>query len=226
MQSKYNFLSCVFFMFFVSVSGFCYADIDEEVLQEDIIVDQDFSADSVADYDVEGSVFQQITMLEQEKVLMQLEKEKAQLDLELDKLAAEKIKLQMEIDTLSGRAEQEQQELENEKARLEAEAQKIEREREQLKNTTEQEFSYQQPKEVIKKESVESNEISQRYKLVNIMGAGDQLQATLSDLSTGQTKRVTVGKQIDGFKVKSISLDDGVAFIKDGEIQNLNISGR
>ena len=58
MQSKYNFLSCVFFMFFVSVSGFCYADIDEEVLQEDIIVDQDFSADSVADYDVEGSVFQ------------------------------------------------------------------------------------------------------------------------------------------------------------------------
>ena len=58
------------------------------------------------------------------------------------------------------------------------------------------------------------------------MGAGDQLQATLSDLETGQTKRVSVGKVISGFTVKSISLEDGVVFSKDGETQNLNISSR
>ena len=70
-------------------------DIDAEMDQR--------SAQAVADYKVEGSLFQQITDLEQEKVLMQLEKERAQLDLELDRLAAEKIKLHMEIDTLPGR---------------------------------------------------------------------------------------------------------------------------
>lgn len=64
------------------------------------------------------------------------------------------------------------------------------------------------------------------YKLVNVMGAGNQLQATLSDLETGQTKRVSVGKKINGFTVKSISLEDGVVFSKDGETQNLNISSR
>ena len=72
----------------------------------------------------------------------------------------------------------------------------------------------------------EQEDITAMYKLVNVMGAGNQLQATLSDLETGQTKRVTVGKKIDGFVVKSISLEDGVVFSKDGETQNLNISSR
>ena len=80
-----------------------------EVLDEDIEITEtlddvadstsmeQMSADAVANYNVDGSLFQQITDLEQEKVLMQLEKERAQLDLELDRLAAEKIKLHMEI---------------------------------------------------------------------------------------------------------------------------------
>ena len=76
-----------------------YAAVD---VVETVDVDmEEVSADAVANYDVTGSLFQQITDLEQEKVLMQLEKERAQLDLELDRLAAEKIKLHMEIDTLS-----------------------------------------------------------------------------------------------------------------------------
>ena len=102
------------------LSGAVIADDDLSQLEL-----ENLSADSVAEYDVSGSVFEQITTLEQEKVLMQLEKERAQLDLELDKLAAEKIKLSMEIDTLSGRAEQQQQELEAAKAQLEIQTEKL-----------------------------------------------------------------------------------------------------
>ena len=101
-------------------------DVIEEVNASDIAANEEFSADAIEDYNVDGSLFQHITDLEQEKVLMQLEKERAQLNLDLDRLAAEKIKLHMEIDTLSGRAEQQQQEFETERARLEAEAKRLE----------------------------------------------------------------------------------------------------
>ena len=225
-----------------------YAEDDDYELDEEIsFVDSDeefdegdadtLSASAVANYNVDGSVFQQITDLEQEKVLMELEKERAQLDLDLDRLAAEKIKLQMEMDTLSGRAEQEQQILQNEKSRLEAEAAKIEQEKRALAEAAESDTvptKYKQEttkksssKKVAKEDTDEEDEnIASMYKLVNVMGAGDQLQATLSDLETGQTKRVSVGKVISGFTVKSISLEDGVVFSKDGETQNLNISSR
>ena len=216
--------------------------IDEEFDEEEIVITDDGGdvvVGSVADYDVNGSLFQQITDLEQEKVLMELEKERAQLDLDLDRLAAEKIKLQMEMDTLSGRAEQEQQILQNEKSKLEAEAARIENEKRALAaaaaadvattDTTSNTIAAQPKKKaVLKKQTAEELEedISTMYKLVNVMGAGNQLQATLSDLETGQTKRVSVGKKINGFTVKSISLEDGVVFTKDGETQNLNISSR
>jgi type IV pilus biogenesis protein PilP len=143
----------------------------------------------------------------------------------------------MEMDTLSGRAEQEQQILQNEKSRLEAEAAKIEQEKRALeaaaeagdysdtkvaKDTQKKKTSSKKPAKV----ESDEEDISSLYKLVNVMGAGNQLQATLSDLETGQTKRVSVGKVISGFTVKSISLEDGVVFSKDGETQNLNISSR
>ena len=180
------------------------------------------SADAIAGYDVQGSLFQQITDLEQEKILMQLEKERAQLDLELDRLAAEKIKLHMEIDTLSGRAEQQQQEIETQKAKLEAEAVRIEREKEAL---------LAEKAEPVKSVGVSTkvattmSDIAKSYKLVNVVGAGNQLQATVADLNSGQTKRISVGKKLDNWTVKSISLDDGVVFVgPDGEVQNLNVS--
>ncbi|MBR4507593.1 MAG: hypothetical protein IKP24_03600 [Alphaproteobacteria bacterium] len=217
--------------------------VDEEFDEEEIVITDDGGdvvVGSVADYDVNGSLFQQITDLEQEKVLMELEKERAQLDLDLDRLAAEKIKLQMEMDTLSGRAEQEQQILQNEKSKLEAEAARIENEKRALAaaaaaadvattDSVSNSVSGQSKKKTApKKQPTEELEedISTMYKLVNVMGAGNQLQATLSDLETGQTKRVSVGKKINGFTVKSISLEDGVVFTKDGETQNLNISSR
>ena len=116
MQNKKLFLLGMFFCGAVMINGaFAQENAIEEMEQ--------VSADAIAGYQVEGSLFQQITDLEQEKVLMQLEKERAQLDLELDRLAAEKIKLHMEIDTLSGRAEQQQQEIETQKAIFELQQQ-------------------------------------------------------------------------------------------------------
>ena len=200
---------------------------------EEIVDIEEISADAVENYQVEGSLFQQITDLEQEKVLMQLEKERAQLDLDLDRLAAEKIKLHMEIDTLSGRAEAQQQELETQMARLEAEAARLAREKESLENatpesgataagtTTTKTVAASSAKKVT--EDIESK-IGERFKLVNVIGAGTQLQATVADLKTGQNKRIAVGKVLDGWKVRSISLDEGVVFVKDGETQTLNVT--
>ena len=67
-------------------------------------------------------------------------------------------------------------------------------------------------------------EITKKYKLLNVFGAGSQLQATVQDLANGQNKKLSVGKDLDGYTVKSISLDEGVVFSKDGEIQTLNVA--
>ena len=215
------------FAFFALMAGFmvnfssfaAVTDFDTEM--------EDLSAMAVEDYQVEGSLFQQITDLEQEKVLMQLEKERAQLDLDLDRLAAEKIKLHMEIDALSGRAETQQQELEAQMAKIEAETARLARERESLENAEANPVPVQKsatnslPKTFT--EEPESK-IGDKFKLVNVIGAGAQLQATVADLTTGQNKRVSVGKVLDGWTVKSISLDEGVVFAKDGVTQTLNVS--
>lgn len=205
----------LFGVFLISTCARAAEEIDIEIEQ--------ISADAIENYQVDGSLFQQITDLEQEKVLMQLEKERAQLDLELDRLAAEKIKLHMEIDTLSGRAEQQQQQIETEKAKLEAEAARLEREKEKIlaaeyEPVVSATNSYSEKKEV-----VSETDLSKKYKLVNVIGAGAQLQATITDLASGQSKRVSVGKSLDGYTVKSISLDEGVVFVKDGDTQTLNV---
>ena len=214
----------LFGMILCAMSFSAFAQEELVVAVEDM---EQASADAIADYDPQGSLFQQITDLEQEKVLMQLEKERAQLDLELDRLAAEKIKLHMEIDTLSGRAEQQQQEFETQKAKLEAEAVRLEREKEALlaEQNEEKETVASKPSAKTTVSGTSKSDISKSYRLVNVIGAGNQLQATVADLSSGQTKRISVGKKLDGWTVKSISLDDGVVFVSaDGETQNLNVS--
>lgn len=213
-------------MFSVLVCGFMatgvsYAATDELAVDVDM---EEVSADAVASYDVEGSVFQQITDLEQEKVLMQLEKERAQLDLDLDRLAAEKIKLHMEIDALSGRADEQQQEFENKMAKLEAETARLEREKAELEAEPVEKATTTASKAKVQEEQEESP-ISKKYKLVNVIGAGSQLQATIADLTTGQSKRLTVGRVLDGYTVKSISLDEGVVLVRGSDKQVLNIGG-
>ena len=217
MQNKKTKLFCVVLLGLMCWSGVVRAEEDTDMEQ--------VSAEAIADYDVSGSLFQQITDLEQEKILMQLEKERAQLDLELDRLAAEKIKLHMEIDTLSGRAEQQQQEIETQKAKLEAEAARIEREKESWLADMEEEKTARTSAKVQMAEDVADVDIARKYRLVNVIGAGAQLQATVEDLSSGQSKRIGVGKTLDGLRVKSISLDDGVVFVDDnGNTQTLNVS--
>ena len=203
---------------------------DEEFVSDENVLAAEMdmiSADAIDAYQVEGSLFQQITDLEQEKVLMQLEKERAQLDLELDRLAAEKIKLHMEIDTLSGRAEAQQQEFETERAKLEAEAAKLAREKAALESAAENPPAQRTTRSanIPDDEGEDTVVLADHYRLVSVFGAGNQLQATVQDLATGQTKRVSVGKMLDGFLVQSISLDDGVVFVRDGVAQNLNVGG-
>lgn len=240
MQNKIK----IFLMFVVAgiiavpISG--YADdtnalvdevtIDATVTDTDIDADMEsVNADAVAAYDMNGSLFQQITTLEQEKVLMELEKERAQLDLELDRLAAEKIKLHMEIDTLSGRAEQQQQELENAQAELEAEAARLAREKEELVAQTEELKADSAKKSsssatTEKAESDNTINFGEKYRLINVIGAGAQLQATIEDLNTGQNKTISVGRTVDGYTVKSISLDEGVVFTNGTDTQMLNVT--
>lgn len=237
MQIKMKILLAVFVIGFASVAHAAgetefdnVADVIESVnfveeeAPSEAEINDEISAEAIDNYQVEGSLFQQITDLEQEKVLMQLEKERAQLNLDLDRLAAEKIKLHMEIDTLSGRAEQQQQEFETERARLEAEAKRLEREKEEL--DAPQSTESRPRRTVVSSEPVEETEISKKYKLINVFGAGAQLQATIQELSNGQNKRISVGKDVDGYIVKSISLDEGVVFSKDGETQTLNVGGQ
>ena len=193
---------------------------NSDVQNNDVEMADQISVQALNDYDASGSLFEKITQLEQEKVVVQLEKERAQLDLELDRLNAERIKLQMELDTLSGRAEQQQYELENTKKQLEIQTEKLLRQRDALDDP--------EPVAVVRSKPTSApvyteTEISKKYKLISVVGIDNQLQATIEDIATGQNKRITVGKELDGYTVKSISLDEGIVFEKDGEIESLNV---
>ena len=223
MLKKLN-LFVLFISLVVGVNCGAYAVddfVNEEYVEENIDVDyaDQMSANALLAYDVNGSLFEKITTLEQEKVVAQLEKERAQLDLDLERLNAEKIKLQMELDTLSGRAEQQQHELEAAKAQLDIQTEKLKRQMEILDETP-----VSAPVATAKApERKEESSVSKKYKLINVVGVGNQLQATIADITTGQNKRIAVGKDLDGYIVKSISLNDGIVFEKDGETESLNI---
>ena len=203
-------------LFTIGVNAYAFDEfVKEEVVEEDAYYADKVSADALMGYDESGSLFEKITMLEQEKVVVQLEKERAQLDLDLERLNAEKIKLQMELDTLSGRAEQQQHELEAAKAQLDIQTEKLKRQIDSLS---------EEPAPVAKApEKKEETNVSKKYKLVNVVGVGNQLQATVEEISTGQNRRIAVGKQLDGYTVKSISLNEGIVFEKDGATEHLNI---
>lgn len=219
-----------------------YADYDEfDFDEEEIVVEEEpvvksniqeqeiaeadeMSASAINDYEIEGSLFEKITNLEQEKVVLQLEKERAQLDLELERLNAEKIKLQMELDTLSGRAEQQQKELQVAKAQLDAQTEQIKRQREKLdEEEYEEDMFYKKTEPTKKQKKTEDSDIASKYKLVNVIGVGNELQATIEETSSGQTRRIAVGKFVDGYIVKSISLNDGIVLDKNGETEILSI---
>ena len=225
MLKKIHFLFC-FSLIAFGVNFAAFADYDfmeEEIVesyapQNDMAYADDVSAGAINDYDMDGSLFEKITNLEQEKVVIQLEKERAQLDLELERLNAEKYKLQIELDNLSGRAEQQQHELQAAKEQLEIQTEKLRKQREMLDEP--ESVPQERP---VKQAKQEPQNVSAKYRLVNVVGVGNQLQATVEEVATGQNKRIAVGKQLDGYTVKSISLNDGIIFEKDGFSENLSV---
>ena len=226
MLKKLMFLMC-FGLISIGVNTFAFAveEIDDEEFVEEIVEETEdekeaaladqVSGEALLNYNESGSLFEKITTLEQEKVVAQLEKERAQLGLDLERLNAERIKLQMELDTLSGRAEQQQQELQAAKAQLEIQTEK-------LKRQLDAEDDEPAVATVVQEKKQETN-VTKKYKLINVVGVDNQLQATIEEISSGQNKRISVGKELDGYIVKSISLNDGIVFEKDGETESLNI---
>ena len=69
----------------------------------------------------------------------------------------------------------------------------------------------------------DTSPIQDKYRLIEIVGAGRQLLATVEDNATGQRKKISVGKDLDGYRIDSVSLDEGVIMSKDGETATLGI---
>ena len=94
---------------------------------------------------------------------------------------------------------------------MEIQTEKLRKQREAL----DEEIDYET---IVKKSTSKKEEgsFNRRYKLINVVGVDNQLQATVQEISTGQNKRIAVGKDLDGYVVKSISLNDGIIFEKDG----------
>lgn len=207
----------------VPLNAFAEDFFEETVVEEEVVPERsadEISAEALDAYDVEGSLFEKITNLEQEKLIMKLEAERIRLDLELDALNQQKMKKQMEMDGSYVFQADQQQEIQEAKAELDAKIESLKRQIAEMDNK-----SNEQPERV--EEKVEKKEatpqIVGKYKLLNVIGVGNQLQATIQDISTGQNKRISVGKQLNGYTVKSISLNDGIVFEKDGESENLNV---
>ena len=69
-----------------------------------------------------------------------------------------------------------------------------------------------------------SESIADRYLLREIVGAGNQLVATVEHAGSGRQRRLSVGRDLDGYVVRAISLDEGVEFEKDGRIFTLGVA--
>ena len=216
----FSFLVC----FGVYVNAYAEDVVVEEVLEEDVVKSADeISADALYDYDVEGSLFQKITDLEQEKLVMQLETERIRMDLELDRLNKEKMKMQKELEEMNVSVNSQGADMEMVRAEIEAQKEQLKKEIEDLLKRQEA-----QKQDIVvgrfeQESAPETSQAASKYKLINVIGVGNQLQATIEDTVTGQNKRIAVGKKLDGYTVKSISLNDGIVLEKDGISENLNV---
>lgn len=192
----------------------------------------------VESYDAEASVFQKIADLEQEKVLMQLEKEKAQLQLDLDRLAAEQSRLARDQEGADMRAAEQSAEIERQKMAIEEERGRLDEQKRKMaeeaaKRAAENDAGGGIGADILQArdvavasapdESDQPKSIADVYFLREIIGAGNQLIATVENLGSGKQKKISVGKTLDGYAVRAISLDDGVELEKDGEITVLNV---
>ncbi|MDR1697168.1 MAG: hypothetical protein LBR41_03035 [Rickettsiales bacterium] len=163
------------------------------------------------------SVFQQIALLEQDKILMQLEKEKSQLELDLDRIAAERVRLQLEIDALAGNIDSEMEALEQERQRLAAEKERLDQERKAAQTGS--------ASAALSDEGKKTGAAVSGYRLLEIIGAGNQLQAMVENLETHQRRPVFVGSELDGAIVRSVSFAEGVVLDNNGDISLIGMEG-
>ena len=179
-----------------------------------VIADVNVNADK---YDPSGSMFEKITDMEQKKVLWQLEKENAQMQLDMDRMKAERARIKNEIESIKGAEAAQIQAIELERQRLDLEKQKLEA---QKYNINQMQVSNDNSAGIEK----ESLDIQEKYRLIEIIGAGRQLIATIEDNKTGQRKKISVGKELDGYTIDGISLDEGIVLSKDGEKQTIGVN--
>jgi type IV pilus biogenesis protein PilP len=184
----------------------------------------------VESYDAESSVFQKIADLEQEKVLLQLEKERAQLQLDLERIAAESVRMTRDQENDEAARAAAEAEIEKQKAAIESERAKLEEQKKRAAEDAKKAAAAPKEEKVVARaepketeEQGETETISDKYGLREIIGAGNQLFATLENLGTGKQKKISVGKNVDGYIVKSISIDDGVELEKDGETFTIGV---
>lgn len=232
------------FVFFMTVVG-CNAyaeyedeiDMEEEVFvgsvddivaeepEEDVVKNAEKTAASALEnYNISDSLFERITNLEQEKIIVQLETERARMDLDLERLNAERAKLQGENE--AKQIEVKAQELEIEKDQLAQMKEEMEKQMAQMKqqmDSLRSDYNNMPLPDVATPKPVENYSVATKYQILNIIGVGNQVQATIKDLSNGQNRRIAVGNIIDGHRIKSISLNDGIVFEKDGFSENLNV---
>jgi type IV pilus biogenesis protein PilP len=214
------------------------AEVEEVAAEIETPVDETVVEGASVDtenFDADGSVFLKITNLEQEKVLMKLEKERAQLELELDRIASEKKKLagaseaaaaKPENDEMKAEIEELRKSMEEQKAEFQKQLETTKKELEAAKSSAAAAPVSLNPEtgDVVISAADAPADISELYRLVDIVGAGSELQATIENLSNGQRKKIAVGKKVDGLTVKSISVDDGITFELDGNTYSLGIA--
>ena len=170
-------------------------------------------------------VFQQIAELEQERILLQLERERIQLMLDMDRMVAEQQRLRGDV--IRGGDSDEIRRLEQENARLESANDRLSARLDALESQVREGAptvaTAARPAQVAEPTNLS---IVQQFRLLEIVGAGHQLQATIEDTQTGQRIRARVGREIGGYMITSISLDEGVAFMRDGVRETLTIGRR
>ncbi|MDR1826310.1 MAG: hypothetical protein LBQ49_01300 [Rickettsiales bacterium] len=173
-------------------------------------------ADEYADvesYDAEPSLFQKIADLEQEKVLMQLEKDKAQLQLDLDRLSAEQARLVREQEGAEARAAEAAAEIEKQKLAIEQERKKLDDQRRRMSEEAAAPSAMNTDQNDDKNAAAaEPDSPADNYVLREIVGSGAQLFATVENVASGKQRKLSVGKTLDDWTVRSISLDDGLEF--------------
>jgi type IV pilus biogenesis protein PilP len=141
-----------------------------------------------------------------------------------------------EQENADARAEEQAAEIEKQKLAIEQERQKLDEQKKRMaedaaKKAAEADEAAEKkdakkdeaPKKAADTEPDVSESIADRYSLVEIVGAGNQLFATVESLGKGKQKKLSVGKLLDGYTVRSISLDDGVEFEKDGDILTIGV---